>query len=89
MLYIHPQAESCLARLEADRGQTWMLHRIEDRLDDLESDSTSAQARRQRYQAVDAWGIPFALGDENWIILWKYRGTESGDIDVVYIGLAP
>lgn len=65
-----------------------MLDAIDDAVDLLEADSSSAGCRRRSFGA-GLWGIPVRDRHDDWLIIWELDTDEPDVVRVRYIGSDP
>lgn len=65
-----------------------MLDAIDDAIDQLEADPSSAACRKRSFSGR-LWGIPVRDRHDDWLIVWEHDPTDNDVIRVRYIGADP
>ena len=65
-----------------------MLDAIDDAVDLLEADPSSAACRKRSFGG-GLWGIPVRDRHDDWLIVWEHDPAENDVVRVRYIGADP
>jgi hypothetical protein len=88
LLYFDTDADTALARLEADPSQSLLLRRMNELLDVLETDPADPRVRRVRFQRPRLWCFTVFTADEEWAVLWEPHPEEADAVIVRYLAPA-
>ncbi|MGN6676779.1 MAG: type II toxin-antitoxin system RelE/ParE family toxin [Streptosporangiaceae bacterium] len=69
-------------------GAEHMLDAIDDAVDGLEADPSSASCRRRAFRG-GLWGIPIRDPHDDWLIVWEFDPEAADVVRVRYIGADP
>lgn len=87
-LWFDEEADTSLARLEADVGRAALLRRVDQVLGQLEADPADVSVRRHRFQEVGLWCVVIAGEDEQWAALWEPHPDRDDAVVIHYLGPA-
>jgi hypothetical protein len=82
-----PAARQAYDNLEK-AGSVQMLDAIDDAVDLLEADASSAACRKRSFGG-GLWGVPVRDRHDDWLIVWEHDEVEPEIIRVRYIGADP
>lgn len=84
---LSPVASQAYQALEK-AGAMQMLDAIDDALDALEADPSSAACRKRSFGG-GLWGIPVRDRTDDWLIVWEHDPEGADVIRVRYLGTDP
>lgn len=87
-LWFDEEADASLAGLEADEARRALIARVNEVLDQLETDPGDVSVRRHRFQEVGLWCVVIPDQDDQWVVLWEPHPDRDDAVIIHYLGPA-